>query len=94
MSWSNGLGMKNVVELCTLDMSRSSGVFTMELHCKFWYGDFGSGLPEIVFAAISLLLNEVLVRATGAQDFRRILSYITVCGYDTTYLQENSQRLG
>jgi len=29
------------------------------------------------------------VRATRAQDFRRILSYITVCDYDTTYLQEN-----
>jgi len=26
------------------------------------------------------------VRATGAQDSRRILSYITVCNYDTTYL--------
>jgi len=34
------------------------------------------------------------VRATGAQDSRRILSYITVCDYNTTYLQENPQRLG
>jgi len=34
------------------------------------------------------------VRATGVQDSRRILSYITVCDYDTTYLQENPQRLG
>jgi len=34
------------------------------------------------------------VRATRAQDFRRILSYITVCGYDITHLQENPQRLG
>ena len=33
------------------------------------------------------------VRATGAQDSRRILSYITVCSYDTTHLQENPQRL-
>ena len=34
------------------------------------------------------------IRATGAQDSRRILSYITVCSYDTTHLQENPQRLG
>jgi len=34
------------------------------------------------------------VRATGAQDSRRILSYITVCDYDTIHLQENPQRLG
>jgi len=33
------------------------------------------------------------VRATGAQDSRRILSDITVCNYDTTYLQKNPQRL-
>jgi len=34
------------------------------------------------------------VRATGAQDSRRILSNITVYNYDTTHLQENPQRLG
>jgi len=60
MSQSNGLGMKNIVELRTEDMSRSSGVFVMELHCEFWYRNFGSGLPGIVFSAISLPLNEVL----------------------------------
>ena len=38
--------------------------------------------------------KEAPVRATGAQDSRRILSYITVCSYDTTHLQENPQRLG
>ena len=37
---------------------------------------------------------ELSVRATGTQDSRRILSYITVCSYDTTHLQENPQRLG
>jgi len=36
----------------------------------------------------------IIVRATGAQDSRRILSDITVCDYDTTHLQENPQRLG
>ena len=35
-----------------------------------------------------------IIRATGAQDSRRILSYITVCDYNITYLQENPQRLG
>jgi len=59
-SWSNGLGMKNIVELRTSDVSQSSGVFVMELRCEFWCGNFGSGLPGIVFSAVSLLLNEVL----------------------------------
>ena len=60
MSWSNGLGMKNVVKLCVSDVSRSSGVFAMELRCEFWCRDFGSRLPGIVFVAVSLSLNEVL----------------------------------
>jgi len=59
-SWSNGLEMKNVVELRTSDMSRSSGVFAVELRCEFWCKDFGSGLPGVVFVAISFPLNEVL----------------------------------
>ena len=59
-SWSNGLRMKNVVELCVLDVSRSSGVFAMELHCQFWSGDFRGRLPGIMFAAISFPLDEVL----------------------------------
>jgi len=32
----------------------------MELHCEFWYGNFGSRLPGIVFMAVSLPLYEVL----------------------------------
>jgi len=59
-SWSNGLGMKNVVELCASDMSQSFRVFTMELCCEFWCRNFRSRFPEIVFVAISLPLNEVL----------------------------------
>jgi len=35
MSRSNRLRVKDVVELCALDMSRSSGVFAMELHYEF-----------------------------------------------------------
>jgi len=52
MSWSNGLRMKNVVKLCILDVSQSSGVFAMELCCEFRCRDFGGGLPGIVFVAI------------------------------------------
>jgi len=59
-SQSNGLRMKNVAELHTPDMSRSSGVFVIELHCQFWSGDFGGRLPGIVFMAISFSLDEVL----------------------------------
>ena len=36
---------------------------------------------------------DAAVRATGAQDSRRILSNITVYNYDTTHLQKNPQRL-
>ena len=59
-SQSNGLGMKNVVELRASDVSWSPRVFAMELRCEFWGGDFGGGLPRIVFMAISLPLDEVL----------------------------------
>jgi len=57
---SNGLGMKNVIELRMSDVSRSSGMFAMELCCEFWCRNFRSGLPGIVFVAVSLLLNKVL----------------------------------
>ena len=60
MSQSNGLGVKDVVELCMSDVSQSPRVFVMELCCQFWSGDSGSGLPGIVFAAISLPLDEIL----------------------------------
>ena len=59
-SQSNGLGIKNVVELHASDVSRSSRVFAMELRCEFWCRNFRSGLPGIVFVAVSLLLNKVL----------------------------------
>jgi len=60
MSQSNGLRMKNVIELRALDMSWSPRVFAMELYCQFWRRDFGDRLPGIVFAAISFPLDEVL----------------------------------
>ena len=59
-SRSNGLKMKNVVELRTLDMSQSSGVFAMELRHEFWCKDFRSGLPGVVFTTVSFPLDEVL----------------------------------
>jgi len=52
--------MKNVVELRALDVSWSPRVFVMELHCEFQSGDFGGGLPGIMFTVISLSLDEVL----------------------------------
>jgi len=60
ISWSNGLGMKNIVELRASDVSQSSGVFVMELRYEFWCRDFGSKLPGIVFMAVSLPLNKIL----------------------------------
>jgi len=66
-SRSNGLGVKDVVELHVSDMSQSSQVFVMELHCEFWCRDFGSRLLGIVFAAISFLLNEILECANDCQ---------------------------
>ena len=58
MSQSNGLRIKEVVELRTSDVSQSSGVFAIELCCEFWCRDFEGGLPGIVFAAICFPLNE------------------------------------
>jgi len=60
MSRSNGLGVKDAVELCMSDVSWSSWVFAVELHCEFWHEDFGGGLPGVVFTAVFFLLDEVL----------------------------------
>ena len=57
---SNRLGVKDVVEFRASDVSQSSGVFAMELRCEFWCEDFGSGLPGVVFTAVSFPLDEVL----------------------------------
>jgi len=59
-SQSNRLGVKDVVEFHTSDMSWSSRVFAIELCCKFWCGDFGSRLPGSVFTAVSFPLDKVL----------------------------------
>jgi len=60
MSRSNRLGVKDVIEFHASDMSRSSGVFVIELCCEFWCKDFGSRLPGVMFVAISFPLNKVL----------------------------------
>jgi len=52
--------MKDVVEVCTLDVFQSSWVFAIELHCQFWCRDFGGRFPRIVFAAIPFPLDEIL----------------------------------
>jgi len=83
-SQSNGLGMKNVVELCALDVSRSSRVFAMELRCEFWCKDFGSGLLGVVFAAISFPLDEVLESSlvpTTVEYFLHLLLRFSVNDY-------------
>jgi len=52
--------MKDIVELCMSDVSRSPQVFVMELCCQFWYGDFGGGFLRIMFMAIPFPLDEIL----------------------------------
>ena len=59
-SRSSGLGVKNVVEFHTLDVSRGTRVFVVEFRCQFRSEDFRGRLPGIVFAAISFPLNKVL----------------------------------
>jgi len=76
--WSNGLQMKDVVELCASDVSRSSGVFAMELHCEFWCKDFGGKLPGIVFIAVSFLLNEILESSPVPMTVEYLL-YFPLC---------------
>jgi len=59
-SRSNGLRIKDIVKLRVSDVSWSPQMFAMELCCEFWCGDFGDGLPRIVFVAIPFLLDEIL----------------------------------
>ena len=77
-SQSNGLQMKDVVELCMLDVSWSSGVFAMELYCEFWCRDFGGRLPGIVFMAISFSLNEILESSLVPMTVEYLL-YFPLC---------------
>jgi len=43
-----------------VDVSRGSWVSAIEVYYKIGCGNFGDGLPGVVFAAISLLLDKVL----------------------------------
>ena len=49
---------------------------------------------SLIHIILWYILRTDNIRATGAQNSRRILSDIIVCNYDTTHLQENPQRLG
>jgi len=61
-----------------LDVSWSTGVFAMELHCEFWCGDFGGGLPGIVFTAVSFPLNEILESSLVPMTIEYLL-YFLLC---------------
>ena len=57
-SRSNRLRMKNVVELCALDVSQSPRVFAMKLRYEFWSGDFrGSVTPYKTLGKLSDILH-------------------------------------
>jgi len=75
MSRSNGLGVKDAVELRVSDVSRSSWVFVVELHCEFWCGDFGSRLLGVVFMAVSFLLDEVLESSPMSMAVKYLLYF-------------------
>jgi len=52
--------MKDVIELCMLDVSQSFQVFAMEFCHQFWCGNFGDKFPRVVFTAIPFSLDEIL----------------------------------
>jgi len=70
--------MKDIVELCASDMSRSPQVFAMELCCEFWCRDFGGRLPRIVFMAIPFLLDEILESSSVPMTVKYLL-YFLLC---------------
>jgi len=59
-------------------------VFAMELCRKFWCKDFGSGLPGVVFVAVSFPLDEVLESSlvpTTVEYFLHLLLRFSVDDY-------------
>jgi len=70
--------MKDIVELCASDMSRSPQVFAMELCCEFWYRDFRGRLLRIVFMAIPFLLDEILESSSVPMTVEYLL-YFLLC---------------
>jgi len=75
-SWSNGLGVKDVVELHTPDVSRSTRVFAVEFRCEFQSKDFGGRFPGIVFTAVSFLLNEILESSPVPTAVKYLLHFL------------------
>ena len=86
MSQSNGLRMKNVVELYVSDVSRSPRVFAMELRCQFWCRDFGGRLPRIVFVTIPFSLDEILESFLVLMTVKYLL-YFPLCFFIDDYGQ-------
>ena len=77
-SRSNRLRMKDIVEFRASDVSQSPWVFVMELCCEFWCGDFGGGLPRIVFVAIPFPLDEILESSLVPMTVEYLL-YFPLC---------------
>jgi len=75
-SRSNGLGVKDAVELHALDVFQSSWAFAVELCCEFWCGDFRSRLPEVVFTAISFSLDEILESSLMPMAVKYLLYFL------------------
>jgi len=91
-SWSNRLRIKNVVELRMLDVSWSTRVFAVELHCQFWSRDFRGGLPGIVFVTISFPLNKILESSLVPTTVKYLL-YFPLCFSINDYCKGNWSRI-
>jgi len=66
-------------------VSQSSWVFVVELCCEFWCGDFGSGLPGIVFMAVFFPLNEILessLMPTAVEYLLYFLLWFSIDNYE------------
>jgi len=70
--------MKDIVELCTSDVSRSPWVFVIELCCQFWCRDFRGRLPRIVFVTIPFPLDKILESSPVPMTVEYLL-YFLLC---------------
>jgi len=70
--------MKDVVELCTLDVFQSPWVFVMEFCHQFWCRNFGGGFPRVVFVVISFPLDEILESSPVPTTIEYLL-YFLLC---------------
>jgi len=70
--------MKDVVELCALDVSQSPWMFVIEFRHQFWCGNFGGGFPRVVFTAIPFPLDEILESSPVPMTVEYLL-YFLLC---------------